>query len=255
MISFIIPYRQKDNYRARNLNYLIARLKSIQILESEIIVVEHDQVERYKNPEVKKIFIQNDSVFNKSACLNAGAKASNHSFLFFNDCDIVMENQNYKDALLGLIDYDVVNPYSSIRYFNQDNTRTVIKTNNFETYDRIVKPSIISGGAFLIRKSVFNEVGGFDEACMGFGYEDTIFDLKLLRLGYKILTLNNYSMHLYHPAGGPTPTDSDSFNKYIIRLETKDEYYRNFKNNKKLYESYEDMTIEQLKQKINETHT
>lgn len=244
MVSFIIPYREQDRFRKANIDFLINRFKCIKIIDSEIIVVEHDITEKYQNPFVKKIFIKSDGIFNKGVCCNAGAKIARNTFLFFNDCDIIMPERNYIDALKEIIDFDVVNPYSEIRYNDRSGN-----------YEKTVIPSIISGGAFLVRKSVFNEVKGFDENCVGFGYEDTIFDTKIQRLGYKIKTLNeNYCIHLYHPAP-KTPDSHESLNEFINNLALEDEYYRNFMNNKKLYESYLDMSIEELRNKLNGQNT
>jgi predicted glycosyltransferase involved in capsule biosynthesis len=254
MVSFIITYREKDEFRRKNLDYLVAQLKQLAILDMEIIVVEQDRVEKYKNPEVHKIFLNYSSIYNKSRACNFGAEEAKNSFLFFNDCDIMMPAHNYFDALKQIIDYDIVNPYSTIRYYDRTNTESMIRS-GIGSFEKVVTPSIISGGAFLIRKSVFADLKGFDEACIGFGYEDTIFDTKIQKLGYKIKTIKeNYSMHFYHPAP-PLPTGQESLEDFINRLGDEDEYYWNFKNNKKLYESYEDMSIEQLKQKLNEKHT
>jgi predicted glycosyltransferase involved in capsule biosynthesis len=254
MVTFIIPYREKDEFRRTNIDFLISQLRNLKILDYEIIVVEHDYSEKYINPAVKKVFIKSDSIFNKSVCCNAGAREARNLFLFFNDCDIIMPSNNYLEALNEMRDFDIVNPYGSIKYYDQENTTQLIKY-SLGIEERIIIPSIITGGSFLISKSIFMDIGGFDEECIGFGYEDTIFDMKIERLGYRIKTLkNNYCVHLYHPAP-QTPTSHESLIEFIDRLSFEDEYYHNFKKNKALYESYMDMSIEELKNKINEKHT
>lgn len=255
MVSFIISYRQKDQYRKINLNYLVKWLRGLNIQDMEIIVVEQDIREKYKNKHIIKVFAENKSIFNKGKGCNIGSKIANNNLLFFNDCDIIMPRHNYFDALKQIIDYDIINPYGSIYYYTEaDSVRFMNDPYRIGHYSSKVKPSIISGGAFLIRKSVFKEMGGFDEACIGFGYEDTIFDVKIQKLNYKVKTLkDNYSMHLYHPAPTPMPKDWLSFNKFVLKLEGGDSYYSNFKQNKLLYETYMQMSVDELKKKIHDS--
>ena|GEM_PF-2602575 len=51
---------------------------------------------------------------------------------------------------------------------------------------RIVESSIGGGSIFIIRKNIFNEIGGFSENCFMFG-EEIEMSYKVLQKGYKII--------------------------------------------------------------------
>jgi hypothetical protein len=53
-------------------------------------------------------------------------------------------------------------------------------------YDR-VRPCIAAGGATLVRRSVFEELGGFDTSFNPYGPEDLDFSLRLRRAGHEAL--------------------------------------------------------------------
>jgi len=51
---------------------------------------------------------------------------------------------------------------------------------------RIVESYIGGGSIFIIRKNIFNEIGGFSENCFMFG-EEIEMSYKVLQKGYKII--------------------------------------------------------------------
>lgn len=232
MISFIISYRQTDNYRKMNLDYLIQHLNSLDI-EKEIIIVEQDCEKKYVLPPgVKKIFIKNGGTFNKSLGYNIGAKYSKYDLLFFNDSDVIMDKHNYFDCVKEMDEFDVVDPYRNIFYYSENKSEEIRKSEFkfIPGYSKKYLSGVISGGCFLIKKKTFNEVKGFDEDCIGYGYEDDIFDIKIKKLEYKIkYNWENYAIHLYHPI-----------------IENK---YKNYF----LYNQYMKMNTNQLIEKINNT--
>ena len=237
MVTFIISYTEKDQFRRVNLDYLTKYLSALALPGKEIIVVEQDTEEKYvpKSNIVKKIFLQNDGIFNKGWGYNVGAKEATNDILFFNDCDIVMPKHNYPDAIKKIGAFDVVDPYKKIYYYNERHSRIVIDLNDARFHPNSEKtcPSgVISGGAFVIKRSVFMCMKGFDEDCAGWGHEDDIFDAKIRKLGFKIhWNTANHCYHLFHPVADKG-------------------YYTNKESNRQLHLVYLKMTEMQLKEKI-----
>ena len=203
MVSFIIAYREADIYRRKNLDFLVRYISKFDF-EKEIIVIENDIEEKYFNSDISKIFIKSDGEFNKSACYNLGAKKAKYDILFFNDIDIIMKYKSYYDAISEISDdVDVVDPYRKIYYYSERLTKEIIKNNNgnvIQGYDKTALSGVISGGCFCIKKYLVYALKGFDENCSGYGYEDNIFDIKMIKMGLKIKhKWENYSIHLYHP--------------------------------------------------------
>jgi GT2 family glycosyltransferase len=57
----------------------------------------------------------------------------------------------------------------------------------FALWDRVVRPySAVTGACLLVRRSVFDEVGGFDPA-YAIAFNDVDFCLRLRRAGYRVL--------------------------------------------------------------------
>jgi len=254
MVSFIISFYQADAYRRRNLDYIVANLKQLNIPNSEVIVVEQDSVAHYKtdDPFVVNVFIQSNSMFNKGLGYNKGASIAKNDILFFNDADIVMDSQLYFNAIDNLRNFDVVDPYRRINYADEKVSVAIINGITNTTYIKTIISGVITGGAFAIRKNVFLESKGFDEHCVGYGYEDTILDTKLTKLGYRICRTNDSCIHLYHPSPVRSITCKRELNEFIAFAVSSDgSYYSNFVKNKKLFEMYESFTKEELLTYIN----
>lgn len=248
MVSFIISYCETDIYRRRNLEFIVSSLKQLNIMCSEVIVIEQGSTQHYKtdDPFVVNVFIQSDSIFNKGLGYNRGASIAKNDVLFFNDADIVIPSHNYYDAIDKLMTFDVVDPYCEINYASEKTSRDITRGIKNTTYINSIRSGVISGGAFAIRKSVFLIIQGFDENCVGYGYEDTILDTKLTKLGYRICHLVDFCIHLYHPSPTRDITGIKS---------SANPYYSNFFKNEKLWEKYNGFTKEELINYLNEKHT
>lgn len=251
MVSFIISYFEEDIYRRRNLDFIVGYLKKLSIEGSEVIVVEQGKTQHYKD----SVFIHSHSMFNKGLGYNKGATIAKNNILFFSDADIVMPTHNYYDAIDSLINcnFDVVDPYREINYCDEKVSSDIIKGVKNTNYISRVRSGVITGGAFVIRKSVFMAVKGFDENCVGYGYEDTILDIKLNKMEYKINRLIDFCIHLYHPSHSRNITNQTELDEFIkFTKSSGDGYYSNFLNNKALSEKYTKFTKEELINHINE---
>lgn len=240
MVSCIISYKQDCPFRKKNIDFLIDYLDSLKIKGQEIIVVEQDHYEKYFNDKItKKIFIKNKNMFNKGLGYNIGVENAKNDILFFCDADILILKIRFEDALDYLIDknYDVVDPYEYVYYLNKKDTEIIIK-NKFMNIDELrptkrLKSGVISGGCFFIKKKCFNEVKGFDDRIYGYGHEDDVFDLKIIKLGYKITRFENgSSIHMFHP------------------IQPKSKYFSRLNENKKIWLKYINMSVDELKNKI-----
>jgi Glycosyltransferases, probably involved in cell wall biogenesis len=258
MVSFIISYYETDAFRRRNLEFIVNSLKKLSIMGSEVIVVEQGSTQHYKtdDPFVVNVFIQFNSMFNKGLGYNRGVSVARNDILFFTDADIVMATQGYFNAIDKLMSFDVVDPYRDINYCNEEVSSDIIKGIKNTNYINTVRSGVISGGAFVIRKSVFLVVQGFDENCVGYGYEDTILDTKLTKLGYRICHIIDSCVHLYHPSPARNITNKEQLKEFVNLIQSSGyEYYGNFLKNEKLWKEYDGFTKEELISYLNEKHT
>jgi predicted glycosyltransferase involved in capsule biosynthesis len=179
----ILPWRDSGcEYRRKHFEYL------------------HDFYSR----EFDVVVGDNDGEFNRSGARNAGVAQSN------SEVAVIIDADNYIpiDQIVLAIKYakrrrGLVKPYKFFGYLTEE------ATNQFYENDAIIKSNDMylsppvanfAGGSYVIRKDLYEEVGGFDEGFIGYGAEDDAFHLvctsKLGRISY--ITGNNY--HLYHPA-------------------------------------------------------
>jgi predicted glycosyltransferase involved in capsule biosynthesis len=250
-VSIIISFRQSDEDRAVNLKGLLSYLGQLVTSDVELIVVEQDSESRLgwmTGGKVKHVFIKNDGVFNKGMGYNVGAKASSGEYLLFTDVDLYMSIEQYLGSLAYMPDHDVVKPYTRLHYLDKVNSCRFLADYDMGIIGergmvlQSIKPTVISGGIFAIKRELFFALKGFDERCRGYGYEDDIFDMKMRKTFLNIKFLTADCIHVYHPSmrGG---------------MDTKDKYYSLFKQNGELAHLYNKMLPSEIARTIRDTHT
>ena len=131
-----------------------------------VIVVDYGCTQGTKNwvtehyPEVNVIEVLDDSGFNVSRARNIGAKAATTPWLLFIDADILVGDDFYGWPKNGLM------------------PENFYITHNFGLTD-------VSGTCFCTRRT-FEEIGGYDEAFLGWGGEDDDLYMQLSRTGQNL---------------------------------------------------------------------
>lgn len=247
-VSIIISFKQCDEDRMVNLRGLLTYLSPLLSDEVEIIVVEQDSQSRvdWVPQGVKHIFIKNDEVFNKGLGYNTGVRYSQGEYLLFTDVDLYIDLSLYLGSIEHMTDLDVVKPYTHLHYLDKVNSRRFMVDYDINKAKgralQSIKPSVISGGIFTIKRGMFFALKGFDERCKGYGYEDDIFDMKMRKSLLRIKFLTADCLHVYHPSmrGG---------------MDAKDEYYSLFKQNGALAHQYNTMLPSGIARIIEDTQT
>jgi predicted glycosyltransferase involved in capsule biosynthesis len=240
--SIIISYRESDEDRKINLQKLLPFLSKLLDYETEIVLVEQDITSKINwidhNDQIKHIFIYNNKIFNKGLGYNVGVNNAKSDHLIFNDIDVFLKIDSYRSSLKLLNKADVVNPYDTLYYLDKNQSKTFISNNYdfniIETLGQKITPDVISGGIFMMKKEKFLSIGGFDENCYGYGYEDDIFDIKIKKLELNIIKAKDVAIHIHHKI------NKVFYNKYYTQQDI----------NKKLFEEYQRMSTDQLKEKI-----
>jgi len=200
MISFILSYKAADQFREENIKFVLKRIEALPI-EKQIIVVEQGVKQTFFKEGIEVIFVNDPGLFYKSFLYNLGALNAKYAILFFHDIDLVVSEDVYLTTIKDIQENDVVDPYGKVVYVGNIPSAVILAG-----FDVIVKnpikiqdSSVISGGCFCIKKDVFIQVGGFPEQCIGYGHEDTVFDIKLKIHKCKIKRNLSYSViHLWH---------------------------------------------------------
>jgi glycosyltransferase involved in cell wall biosynthesis len=185
-ISIVIPTKNEEE----NIKSLLDSLKSQIDFFEEIIIADANSTD--KTLETIKPF--SDIFFNKLKIIEGGlpaiarnkaAKLTKGNYILFIDADIILSENILKNSLDKISKKDVhlltcnfvcnSSPLSKVLYFLNN---ILIKISKLE------KPFAI-GGFFLIKKSVFDNLGGFNEELMH--CEDYFLSKQVNRKNFFIL--------------------------------------------------------------------
>jgi predicted glycosyltransferase involved in capsule biosynthesis len=183
--QIIIPWRSIDCiYRQRHFDFLCD----------------------YYSQEFDIILGDNEGDFNRSAARNRGVDKSNSEIIVVIDADnftpIVQINNAIKVAKRR---HSLVKPFQWFGYLTEESTNLFYdlyedKYTEFSpTY--IDPPSdTFTGGSYVMKKELWQQIGGMDENFVGWGGEDDAFHLLCKKSKLKVSYVEGYSYHLYHPA-------------------------------------------------------
>ena len=209
--SYVITYRSDQEIRAANVFAVLRWLSEIS--DIEVVLVEQDSRPRLAidllPANCTYHFVHNAGPFNKAWGLNVGFKKSAGSVVGFGDADMVMN----AEALMASYErchseFEAMKPYGGHVDLTPEESQSVRGGNwNFNP-DRKGLPRnregigefvCFCGGLFLVRRGVYEELGGFDERFLGWGGEDDAMSSKLSRLGRRSSSAGDQvACHLWH---------------------------------------------------------
>lgn len=208
MISIIIVTFDSQDHIAKCLGSLIHYIKN----NIEVLVI--DNASSDKTVEIiKKYFpqvklIQNITNIGFTRACNQGARITKGKYLLFLNPDTVIKNKDDLKLLLnfaqskkklGAIGVKVLNPDGSIQpsFGNLPTLPRIIfdrlpffkknygiQVRNLRLYKHIHRVDWVSGCCLLVKKKIFDEVGGFNEDIFMYG-EDYDLCYRLKKKGYE----------------------------------------------------------------------
>jgi len=244
----IVHYQVKDLLR----NCILSIQKYFQGFEYEIIVVDNNSPNSdWKTlmsefPEVN--FISLDKNFGFSKANNIGVNSAKGEYVYILNPDTEIEGNYFKEVLdfadskekfgsLGLRMHNLegdflpeskrsipalVNSFEKLFTSFSNNTKTYYR-NDVGEFD-IAEVEIMTGANLLMKKSVYQEVGGFDERYFMYG-EDIDLCYTILRKGYKNFYYGKYS--ILHYKGESTVKDKVYLNRFFGAMNIFiDKYYK-----------------------------
>lgn len=217
-LSIIIHYRKDCEDREFNLKTLLKFIDD-HFTVNDIILVNDDKEfdkslkllisETINN--LKILFVENSDEFMKSYSFNMGAEHATGSILAFWDVDVLIDPKYIEDAYTLIVSdvYDHVYPFNGTFIDVQKTLFPWLAFYHFDQMfglwqDRDVDLHFASntspGGCNLISRKAFERMGGYDDRFIGWGFEDTDFRERSLRVN-TIKTLTNEDAicwHLHH---------------------------------------------------------
>ncbi len=201
-LGIVIPIYKPDNHRIENLRFILRHFASLNT-QNVYVVEQHSGCEQVR--EVLQMFRTikylnfniAGNVFNKSILVNSAINQIKHSHIWIYDADVYLD----VEFILKHIpeDVDVLRPFEKIIMLNESETDKLKRTNliylenrEHEGYNSFGKFSI------LVKRCIFEKVGGYDETFEGWGFQDLDLNNRLPRGCYKGYT-TNVGFHMWHP--------------------------------------------------------
>lgn len=170
----------------------------------------------------------NYEIFNRSNARNNCVDLEKSNILVIVDADNFITHRQIISAVnIAKEKNRFVRPFNSIHYLNKNATERFYKDyRNFypnnEDYEYMTPSSITienSGGAYVVIKSIWNELGGMDENFMHWGAEDLAFNHKYSFYYGDQYIVNGRNYNLHHPAERILP--DENWNRYVSEYREK----------------------------------
>jgi glycosyltransferase involved in cell wall biosynthesis len=185
LLQIIVPaYNEEDHLPA-----LLSSLEACGLSCSDVIVVNcasTDETSHVANSYGAKV-IQLNSKVTPSGARNAGARESTAEFIVFLDADIVV-TQTWADTVIEIAKQQE-------DYLNGDTYGLSTNPSYLERvwFSALPQKSYINGGNIVIKRRVFEAIGGFDEG-LETG-EDVEFSQRTKASGYQIKFNSGLRVH------------------------------------------------------------
>src|SRR5574344_70043 len=159
-------------------------------------------------------YLQNFINVGRAVIRNTLASKAKYPYLLFLDCDAQISHPDYLKKYFAEIPTTIVSggtEYSSEKPAKNCRLRWTygIKREHKSAKLRMINPNFsFTPFNFMIRADIFNETA-FDESVKGYGHEDTLFGIELLRKGITVRHIDNPLIHL-----GLNTTD-----QYLLQIE------------------------------------
>jgi len=195
LVSIIIPVHNKFRYTY----HLLISILNINInIPYEIIIADdmsNDETKIIEQYTKNIIVLHNDKKYDFLLNCNKASKFAKGKYILFLNNDSKV-NYGWLNSLVSLIESD--DKIGMVGSKLQEAGGIVFndgECSNFGRYDNSDNPEYnyvkevdyISGASILIRKSIWEKIGGFDERFIPAYYEDTDLAFQLRKNGYKVI--------------------------------------------------------------------
>lgn len=180
-VSVVVPCFNGGRY----IDQLLACLERQTFRDFEIVIVDDGSTEPATRDKLASlgpaIRVFHQSNLGPGAARNTGFRHASASLVFTLDCDDTIEPQTL-EMLRGLMKDAPGNIGLAFSDLRMEGASEAIISRNFNAFDLLFSNTVSAG--MMIRKSVWQAVGGYDET-MRDGYEDWEFPLRIALAGYR----------------------------------------------------------------------
>jgi GT2 family glycosyltransferase len=259
-VSIIIPSRNKADLLRKCIRS-IERKSTYKNYEIIVIDNNSDQkdffslIKQYSRQNVVKFkCIQDKEAFNFSRLINLGRKNASGEFLILLNNDTEVISPDWIEAMIEHVQRKEIGVAGAKLLYDNDTIQhagVVIGLGGaaghvlvgedrdgpgyFNYVNMLNEYSALTGACFMVRTSVFDEVGGFDEQ-FGTEYNDVDFCLKVRESGYKNLYVPHCELYHYESMSRGHPhSTSESYKKHVKEVNLFRKKWKNYVENDPCY--------------------
>ena len=206
MVTIVIPYQNTCPERERNFNFIIGNIKALKIpcvIAQQTETWELDPSPTISDQNITHFYLPDDGLFKKSKLINMAAKHCLEKYIWILDADVFLD---FNNVIKNIEDQDVIKPFFTVDHFCEEKTRLYTThpsegLGNHEQYQPMSSSDYFGKYSVILKKEIFDSVGGFNEEFEGWGWEDIDFiHNRINKLDPKVHTIESSSgVHLYHP--------------------------------------------------------
>ena len=206
LVSIIIPVHNKMKYTYYCIKSILAAENSLsyEIIISNDMSTDNTKMlkgKRFKN--INNLFIyNNDKKYGFLSNCNKAVKKARGKYILFlnNDTKVHKEWLTFLlkliegDEKIGMVGSKLIYPNGTLQeaggiiWKNGDGWNFGRGQNaSMPEYNYVKEVDYISGASILIRRNIWDKIGGFDERFIPAYYEDTDFAFELRKYGYKVM--------------------------------------------------------------------
>jgi glycosyltransferase involved in cell wall biosynthesis len=196
-ISIVIPAHNEGIYIEKCLQAIITNCRHY-MGETEIIVVDNNSTDdTFSLASSFDVKVINTDASTPAEVRNEGAKLASYEILAFVDGDCIVTEQ-WLELINNAYQNDKIGAYGGQHIAPKDDNWVVTSWNPTELKHNYEEKAKLPGGNFSIRKTIFWEIGGFDQNLTS--AEDDHLSKQVLALGYLcVLDSCNYIIHCGYP--------------------------------------------------------
>jgi glycosyltransferase involved in cell wall biosynthesis len=229
--SVIIPFYNGDNHRERNLRAVIRSALASLESNSELIVVEQvtkTNLSEFASDHRFIHYCQPVSKWNKSEAWNQGFKLSRGKAIIGLDADIIVNESVFtQSSVEEFTKKKLTYPFVDIVDLTISETTAYCESSSFlkhidvaEQANRLRNGRRCYGGIWIMPRSAFVDIGGYDRSFEIWGGEDDIFHwiTTALFTREQVCRTNGVAYHLWHPVSNTKDYLESENYKRIVEL-------------------------------------
>lgn len=180
-VSVIIPYRKREEISERALAFVRARYAEL-------------------HPEWQVVLGNCRGAWSKGKAIASALRKAEGDRLVIADADSFTEPGPLESAVESLEEFQWSVPHKTVIRLDADSSERVLggATPIAKGLARPRYRGTIGGGLIVVRRSLYDELGGIDPRFKGWGGEDLTFGWMLLLLGGPFMRYGGYLWHLWH---------------------------------------------------------